>query len=64
MQLLPSLTDTISQVAIGTRRTPFVRLHQPSAFYGVNSRRLGSDLIDRTGWNEGRFELATSGESE
>jgi len=41
---------------------PFVRLHQPSAFYGVNSRRLGSDMIDRTGWNEGLFELATSGE--
>ena len=41
---------------------PFVRLHQPSAFYGVNSRRLGSDMIDRTGWNEGLFELATSGQ--
>lgn len=41
---------------------PFVRLHQPSAFYGVNSRRLGSDMIDRTGWNEGLFELATSDE--
>ena len=25
---------------------PFVRLHQPSAFYGVNSRVLGSDSID------------------
>lgn len=41
---------------------PFVRLHQPSAFYGVNSRNLGSDTIDRTGWNEGLYELATSGE--
>jgi len=41
---------------------PFVRLHQPSAFYGVNSRPLGSDAIDRTGWNEGLYELATSGE--
>jgi hypothetical protein len=41
---------------------PFVRLHQPSAFYGVNSRRLGSDMIDRTDWNEGLFELATSSE--
>ena len=38
---------------------PFVRLHQPSAFYGVNSRPLGSDAIDRTGWNEGLYELAT-----
>ncbi len=41
---------------------PFVRLHQPSAFYGVNSRSLGSDTIDRTGWNAGLYELATSGE--
>lgn len=32
---------------------PFVRLHQPSAYYGVNSRRLGSDAIDAGGWNEG-----------
>ena len=41
---------------------PYVRLHQPSAFYGVNSRKLGSDTIDRVGWNEGLFELATAGE--
>ncbi len=41
---------------------PFVRLHQPSAFYGVNSRRLGSGAIDAVGWNEGLYELATSGE--
>ena len=32
---------------------PFVRLHQPSAFYGVNSRVLGSDSIDGTGLNAG-----------
>jgi hypothetical protein len=37
---------------------PFVRLHQPSAYYGVNSRRLGSDSIDATGWNAGFYELA------
>jgi hypothetical protein len=41
---------------------PFVRLHQPSAFYGVNSRKLGSDTIDATGWNKGLYELATNGE--
>lgn len=41
---------------------PFVRLHQPSAFYGVNSRRLGNDTIDQTGWNKGLYELATNGE--
>lgn len=37
---------------------PFVRLHQPSAYYGVNSRRLGSDSIDTGSWNEGFYELA------
>ena len=41
---------------------PFVRLHQPSAFYGVNSKDLGSDTIDATGWNKGLYELATSSE--
>jgi hypothetical protein len=45
-----------------TRAYPFVRLHQPSAYYGVNSRRLGGDSIDRVGWNEGLYELATAGE--
>ncbi len=41
---------------------PFVRLHQPSSFYGVNSKTLGSDTIDATGWNKGLYELATNGE--
>jgi hypothetical protein len=41
---------------------PFVRLHQPSAYYGVNSRRLGSDSIDATGWNAGFYELAGGSE--
>jgi hypothetical protein len=41
---------------------PFVRLHQPSAFYGVNSKKLGSDTIDATGWNKGLYELATNSE--
>ena len=45
-----------------TTAYPFVRLHQPSAFYGVNSLNLGSDTIDRVGWNEGLYELATAGE--
>src|SRR5262245_16300064 len=31
---------------------PFVRLHQPSAYYGVHSRKLGSDRIDETGLYE------------
>lgn len=41
---------------------PFVRLHQPSSFYGVNSKPLGSGNIDATGWNIGLYELATNGE--
>jgi putative NAD(P)-binding protein len=38
---------------------PFVRLHQPSANYGVNSRALGTDSIDTTGPNAGFYERAT-----
>ncbi|OBI17379.1 MULTISPECIES: NAD(P)-binding protein [unclassified Mycobacterium] len=45
-----------------TMAYPFVRLHQPSAFYGVNSLQLGGDSIDRIGWNQGLYELATAGE--
>ncbi|MDA3039141.1 MAG: NAD(P)/FAD-dependent oxidoreductase [Actinomycetota bacterium] len=41
---------------------PFVRLHQPSAFYGVNSSPLGDDTIDQIGWNAGLFELASGTE--
>jgi hypothetical protein len=41
---------------------PFVRLHQPSAFYGVNSRQLGNDTIDHAGWNAGLYELASGSE--
>lgn len=39
---------------------PFVRLHQPSAFYGVNSRMLGGDSIDTAGLNAGFYERATA----
>jgi hypothetical protein len=41
---------------------PFVRLHQPSAFYGVNSRELGSGTVDQDGWNAGMHELASASE--
>lgn len=41
---------------------PFVRLHQPSTFYGVNSLPLGNDTIEATGWNRGLYELASGGE--
>jgi hypothetical protein len=45
-----------------TRAYPFVRLHQPSAYYGVNSRKLETGAIDRVGWNAGLHELATAGD--
>ena len=41
---------------------PFVRLHQPSAYYGVNSRPLGGDTIDGAGLNKGYYELAGGAE--
>ena len=45
-----------------TKSYPFVRLHQPSAFYGVNSVALGENQIDAAGWNKGLYELAGKGE--
>jgi hypothetical protein len=41
---------------------PFVRLHQPSAYYGVVSRRLGDNRIDEVGINQGFYERATADE--
>jgi hypothetical protein len=41
---------------------PFVRLHTPSATYGVNSRPLGEDRIDESGPNAGFYERATAAE--
>ncbi len=41
---------------------PFVRLHQPSATYGVSSRPLGTETIDTTGPNAGFYERATGRE--
>src|SRR5690348_640287 len=41
---------------------PFVRLHQPSAYYGVSSRVLGNDRIDGVGPNAGFYERATASE--
>ena len=40
----------------------FVRLHQPSAFYGAGSLQLGSNSIDEHGLNKGYYELATGAE--
>jgi cation diffusion facilitator CzcD-associated flavoprotein CzcO len=41
---------------------PFVRLHIPSAYYGVNSLALGEDRIDHSGENAGYYERATGDE--
>jgi hypothetical protein len=41
---------------------PFVRLHQASAFYGVNSRSLGEDRLDDSGPDAGTYERATGAE--
>ncbi|MEM9725134.1 MAG: NAD(P)/FAD-dependent oxidoreductase [Pseudomonadota bacterium] len=62
------LTDSDATVAIVDRLDkpgghwnhayPFVRLHQPSAYYGVNSRQLGENRYDEAGRNKGMMELA------
>jgi NAD(P)-dependent dehydrogenase (short-subunit alcohol dehydrogenase family) len=41
---------------------PFVCLHTPSAYYGVNSLALGEDRIDQVGENAGYYERATGDE--
>jgi hypothetical protein len=41
---------------------PFVRLHQPSAYYGVGSRTLGGGHIDTDGPNRGLYERASGEE--
>ncbi|MEM8925217.1 MAG: NAD(P)/FAD-dependent oxidoreductase [Actinomycetota bacterium] len=66
------LTESEATVAIVDRRGapgghwndayPFVRLHQPSSFYGVNSADLGQDRIDEHGLNAGLYELASGPE--
>lgn len=40
----------------------FVALHQPSAFYGVNSAEFGDDAVDVSGPNKGLFPLASGAE--
>ncbi len=41
---------------------PFLQLHSPSAYYGVNSLPLGQNRIDETGFNAGFYERATGAE--
>jgi NAD(P)-binding Rossmann-like domain len=40
----------------------FVRLHQPSAYYGIESRSLGDDRIEEHGPNAGFYERASAAE--
>ena len=41
---------------------PFVRLHQTSSCYGVNSMELGDCTVDQLGLNKGCYELASGSE--
>jgi hypothetical protein len=41
---------------------PFVQLHQPSRFYGVNSTPLGQDRIEPSGMDAGSYERASGSE--
>lgn len=41
---------------------PYVRLHQPSTFYGVDSTPIGEDVVDKTGPNAGFYSLAGADE--
>ena len=41
---------------------PFVQVHQPALYYGVNSVELSKGRIEASGMNEGLHELATGGE--
>lgn len=66
------LTHTDTTLAIVDRRAapgghwreayPFVRLHQPSTYYGVTSTPMGNDAIDTVGTNKGFYELAGADE--
>ncbi|MDX2184549.1 MAG: hypothetical protein SFW08_11270, partial [Gemmatimonadaceae bacterium] len=66
------LSESNASVVIADRRHragghwndayPFVRLHQPSAYYGVASRELSSWSTDATGPNAGMYSLATGPE--
>src|SRR5262245_6607462 len=41
---------------------PFVRLHQPSPYYGVNSIPLGNEQIETSGYETGMYERASGAE--
>lgn len=66
------LAETDAHITIVDRRArpgghwndaySFVALHQPSAFYGVNSLSLGENRKDTHGVNAGLYELASGAE--
>ncbi len=66
------ITERDAQVVIVDRRaTPgghwndaysFVRLHQPSFYYGVNSMPLGSDAVEASGREAGMYGRASGAE--
>ncbi len=66
------LTHSNAQIVLVDRRDrpgghwteayPFVRLHQPSVFYGAGSRALGSTRIETSGPNAGFFQQASGAE--
>jgi hypothetical protein len=66
------LTHSDAQIVLVDRRFrpgghwndayPFVKLHQPSAFYGAGSRELGSRRIETSGPNAGLYQQASGAE--
>jgi hypothetical protein len=66
------VTDSDAEIVIVDRRHapgghwndayPFVRLHQPAMYYGVNSMPLGTDTIDQSGLNSGLYVQASAPE--
>jgi hypothetical protein len=66
------LTDSDAQIVMVDRHHrpgghwnvayPFVRLHQPAAYYGVNSRELGQGTKDAVGLNAGMYGLSSGAE--
>lgn len=66
------LTESDARMIIVDRRAvpgghwndayPFVRLHQPSAYYGAGSRPIGINRLDESGLNKGYYEQASGPE--
>jgi len=66
------IAETDAQVVMVDRRAvpgghwndayAFVRLHQPSGFYGVNSMPLGSDAVESSGPEAGMYDRASGAE--